>query len=344
MTDNLTRVIHRYETPVFDSARWERFALRKGDIIVCAAPKSGTTWAQMICALLVHRSAHLPAPLTRLSRWIDRRGEPIEEVATEFEAQPWRRVLKTHTPMYGLPDRDDVFYLVCGRDPRDAFLSMVDHLDNLSVDSVKETVARAGGASPARGMRRDPNALFPFWINPPVMPWMKDGEMISSPAYVAGSFWPHRRRANVHFVHYADLLRDLEGEMRSIATWLGIAVEPGVWPGLVEAASFAAMKSRADENAPGAHLREWRDNEAFFRAGRLDEWRCALTPENLALYEQAYAARLEAPLKAWLEQGRVGAGAQLSWSPSHVEGAPRVPPPTSRRRPAPVTKVEFTYT
>lgn len=69
----------RYATPVCDSSRWDGYKPRPGDIIVCTPPKCGTTWIQMICALLVHGSAQLPKPLTHLSRWLDRHTIPIEE-------------------------------------------------------------------------------------------------------------------------------------------------------------------------------------------------------------------------------------------------------------------------
>jgi hypothetical protein len=43
----------RDEGFVFDSSRWDSFERRPGDIIICTPPKCGTTWTQMICALLV---------------------------------------------------------------------------------------------------------------------------------------------------------------------------------------------------------------------------------------------------------------------------------------------------
>src|SRR3954451_13164240 len=136
------KVLHRYVTPVYDSARWEFFKPRAGDIVVCTAPKCGTTWTQMLCALLVHGSPRLPQPLTRLSRWLDRHTQPIEDVIAHFDAQPFRRIIKTHTPLDGLPYHEEVSYIVCGRDPRDAFLSMVDHFHNLSQQSLAAIAQR----------------------------------------------------------------------------------------------------------------------------------------------------------------------------------------------------------
>jgi hypothetical protein len=43
----------RYVSSDEDSGRWNGFPFRQGDIVISARSKSGTTWLQMICALLV---------------------------------------------------------------------------------------------------------------------------------------------------------------------------------------------------------------------------------------------------------------------------------------------------
>jgi len=55
----------RNEGRVFDSSRWDGFELRPGDIIVATPPKCGTTWTQMICALLILQEPELPVPHQR---------------------------------------------------------------------------------------------------------------------------------------------------------------------------------------------------------------------------------------------------------------------------------------
>src|SRR3977135_380535 len=63
--------VRRYETSMYDSNRWDGFELRPGDIIISTPPKCGTTWTQMICALLILQEPELPLPLDTLSPWID---------------------------------------------------------------------------------------------------------------------------------------------------------------------------------------------------------------------------------------------------------------------------------
>jgi hypothetical protein len=53
----------RYRSIIADSARWDGFAFRPGDIVITTPPKCGTTWTQMLCALLIFDGSVFPAPL-----------------------------------------------------------------------------------------------------------------------------------------------------------------------------------------------------------------------------------------------------------------------------------------
>ena len=293
---------HTYNDLIADSARWDHFKPRRGDIIVATPAKCGTTWTQMICALLVHQTPDLPQPLTKLSRWLDRHTEPVENVIAHFESQPFRRVIKTHTPLDGLPYWDEVTYVFCGRDPRDAMLSMIDHLANVSAESIADA-RRRGNLPDDFALPTDPNALLPLWLTIGTQPWMNDGFPSGSVLYLSNTYWQFRHLPNIVFLHYQDLSNDLDREMRRLSAALGIAIDEAKWSSLVAAAQFSAMKQHADEAAPGAHLGEWANNNDFFRKARRGEWREKLTDENLALYEKISSERLEPKLKAWLEGG-----------------------------------------
>lgn len=295
----------RYETATQDSIRWDAYRPREGDIIVTTAPKCGTTWTQMLCALLIHGPS-LPAPLSRISPEFDRLAVPVETLMDELDAQVGPRIIKTHTPLDGLPYFEQVRYLHCARDPRDAFLSMVDNMQNLSGIAMAAVRARIGLPDDF-AFPTDPNAFFPVWMTTPVHSWMEDGFPTGSVFHAARVVWPYRRLPNLHLLHYRDLRHDLEGEMRRLADFLGVQVAADGWPALLETAGFPAMQARADEFAPGAHLGDWTSNRAFFKCARLDEWRDVLTKENQALYEALAPQRVPPALRAWLEGGRRGA-------------------------------------
>ena len=299
--------IHTYTTLAYDSTRWEHWRPRKGDIFVCTPPKTGTTWTQMLCALLVHQSPDLPQPLTRLSRWLERYTEPVENVVADFDAQKFRRIVKTHTPLDGLPYYDDASYVFCGRDPRDAFLSAVDHFANLSEASLADARKR-GGLPDDFQLPTDPNVLFQMWLTMPTLEWVPDGFPMGSVFYYASSFWPYRKLPNILFLHYDDLSDGLEQEMRRLSAFMGIPIDEKIFPSLVNAATFDAMKHDGTANAPGAHLDEWRDANAFFKSARRGEWKTVLSADNLALYDRIAGERLDPTLRRWLEGGRAVTG------------------------------------
>jgi aryl sulfotransferase len=104
----------RYQSFLTDSSRWEGFQFRPGDIIISTPAKCGTTWTQMICALLVFQTPELPRPLDLLSPWLEMRLRRRREVFDLSEAQTHRRFIKSHTPLDGLPadERDAVQYWI----------------------------------------------------------------------------------------------------------------------------------------------------------------------------------------------------------------------------------------
>ncbi len=72
--------IHRYNNLLMDSARWDHFKSRDDDIIISTPYKSGTTWTQHICSLLLFNSTELDRPITEISPWIDAKFASVGEV------------------------------------------------------------------------------------------------------------------------------------------------------------------------------------------------------------------------------------------------------------------------
>src|SRR5690349_8919296 len=135
----------RYRTILMDTARWEHVPFRAGDIVISAPPKCGTTWTQMICALLIFQTPRFPRALDAVSLWPDALTHRLEEVLADLAAQPHRRFMKTHTPLDGLPFDDRVTYLTVARDPRDVAISWDNHIDNADLDVAMAMRAAAVG-------------------------------------------------------------------------------------------------------------------------------------------------------------------------------------------------------
>ena len=52
----------QYRSLLTDNARWERFTFRPSDIVISTPAKCGTTWTQMLCALLIFDGPDSPRP------------------------------------------------------------------------------------------------------------------------------------------------------------------------------------------------------------------------------------------------------------------------------------------
>jgi len=295
----------RYRTALEDSARWVGFRFRPGDIVISAPSKSGTTWTQMICALLVFQTPDLPAPLTTLSPWVDIRVRPVGETFTRLERQRHRRFIKTHTPLDGLPYDERVTYLAVGRDPRDVAMSLRHQGANLRRDVISRLL---DGPEPDAGREMTPatpaeeRAYFRAWTDDDTDP-LGSLDSLRGLAWQQSRAWVRRQAPNVVLVHYGDLSHDLDGEMRRLADRLDITVPEPTWPPLVEAATFARMRKRAVDLVPDERLGILKDPDAFFRSGSSGGWQQVLTTEDLARYDERLAALTAPDLARWMHRG-----------------------------------------
>jgi aryl sulfotransferase len=286
----------RYVSADEDSARWSGFPFRPGDIVVSTRSKSGTTWMQMICALLVLGTPDLPAPLAVLSPWVDHTVEPVADVVARLEAQRHRRFLKTHTPLDGLPLDPRATYVVVARHPLDAAVSRYHQGGNVD----RERVAELTGV-PVRTTDRPPlHDWLVRWTREQTTAREQLDSLVGVLHHVEDA-WERREEDNVLLVHYADLIADLDGQMRRLRDRLGISVPDEHWAGLVEAASFERMRSRSAELVPDA-LGVLVEPVRFFRSGRSGTGREVLTPEELARYEARVASMVSPEVVAWLHR------------------------------------------
>ena len=298
--------IHHYQHVDWDSARWSGFESRAGDIYVCTCYKSGTTWTQMIAALLVFQSPDLSAPLNELSPWVDLVTDPTEQLHARLAAQTHRRILKTHTPLDGLTWHEDARYLFVARDPRDVFVSMMNHQANTDVSVERALAAEMGAEKTVTDLLSTTEEdRLKDWLTKGYFEWERDGYPYWSALHHGHTFWQHKERSNILLLHYSQLENDLAGEMRRVAEFLDIEVDDSVFPSLVEAATFASMKKKADELAPGAEANLWKNNAQFFSKGTSGQWHERWSAENLARLE-SLSETYPADYMEWLLSGGDG--------------------------------------
>src|ERR1700733_6001513 len=253
----------RYQSDEEDSGRWSGFPFRDGDIVISTRSKSGTTWMQMICALLIFQTAELPGTLPELSPWLDRLLISRDERFARLAAQQHRRFIKTHTPLDGIPIDPRATYIVVARHPLDMAVSLYHQGNNIDRARLRQLTGPPDPSEPPP----PPPPLHDWlisWIHEDTTPQQ---QMDSLPGVLwhLTDAWARRGQENIVLAHYDDLSADTGGEMRRLAGRLGITVPAAAWPGLVRAATFEEMRAGADRiiGAPGV----LKSSGAFVRRG-----------------------------------------------------------------------------
>ncbi|MDX2156657.1 MAG: sulfotransferase domain-containing protein [Hyphomicrobiaceae bacterium] len=289
-----TRELHNHH---FDSTIWNDFNFRDDDIVISTYAKSGTTWVQQIVSQLLF-SGEEGLEVAELSPWLDLRVPPKEVKLPAVEAQTHRRFLKTHLPVDALVFSPKAKYIYIARDGRDVAWSLHNHhahANDAWYDALNNTPGRIGPpigpANPnvreyfLEWLERDGHPFWPFWEN-------------------IRSWWSIRDLENVHTVHFSALKEDMPREIRRMAEFLAIPVDPASWSKIVEHCSFDYMKRNATKSVPlgGAF---WDGGaETFIHKGTNGRWHDILTAEDVDRYERRARAELGEACADWLATGR----------------------------------------
>jgi hypothetical protein len=277
-----------YLGPFTDTSRWDDFKHRPDDIFICTPPKCGTTWTQAICAMLVFGKVDHGLKPGIISPWIDANLAPIDEYLEQVESQSHRRFIKTHTPLDGIPYYPECTYLVVVRDPRDVFISALNHRDNMTN---KELALKVAPTS------------FDNWLTDDLKPGTWDVQTLSMLVDFFTSYWKYRNVSNIHIFHYADMKLDLKGSISAMAKALNIKVEADFLDAMTEAASFDSMKRNASQFAP-VGKEYWKKESGFFAHGRNQQWKDVLTDAQLSAFNERLAQLLPSDQANWLLRGR----------------------------------------
>ena len=290
---------------LLDPDRWDRFAPRRGDIVVSTPQKAGTTLVQTIIANLIFPGGDFPAPVGELAPWLDMRLRPFEPMRDRLAAQTHRRSIKTHLPLNGLTYYEQVKYVVVGRDARDAFMSLLNHHRSYSPEilaAVAQLDDVVGRPFPAE--MGDARAFWRRWITESWFGWESDGYPYWSHHNHIQSWWDHRTLDNVHFVHFADILADPRAEIARLAAYLDLPADKALLDAIARRIRFEEMKKNFDRILPEMNVVMRGGGDDFMHRGTNGRWRALLDEEDLRLYRAAVDASLSPDCARWLEGGR----------------------------------------
>jgi aryl sulfotransferase len=291
-----TREMHNHH---MDSTVWNDIAFRDDDIVIATYAKSGTSWMQQIVSQLIFEGRE-DLPVAEMSPWVDLRVPPRQVKLPAIDAQTHRRFLKTHLPVDALVFSDKAKYIYVGRDARDVIWSLYNHHANANAmwyDALNNTPGRVGpeiGKPPASTAE-----YFEYWLDNDGAPFWPYWENVRS-------WWAVRDLPNVKLVHFADLKRDLPGQIREIAQFLQIDVAPETMEDILHHCSFDYMKENASASVPlgGAF---WEGGaQTFIHKGVNGRWRDELSAEVSDRYLALAQQELGRECAQWLAEGTKG--------------------------------------
>lgn len=193
------------------------FTPRPTDIFVVTYPKCGTTWVTQICHQL-RSGGHMEFDeISTVCPWDILAFDCGQDLDADQVGHP--RVFKSHERAGDIA-KGAKYIHVC-RKPEDAFVSFYRFLPAWAALSpgriTPEEFAEAvfGGVSHSGG-------IWDFYVQ----------------------WWERRKDPNVLWIAYEDLKKDLRGQIKKIAAFMGIEMDDGLLNLVEERSSFSYMEAR----------------------------------------------------------------------------------------------------
>ncbi len=280
-----------YAGPLTDPHNWDGFEFRPDDIIVATPAKCGTTWTQSITAMLIFQQPGMDKKIGELSPWLDIGFKNRDEIAARLRAQTHRRCIKTHTPLDGIPYNPACTYISIYRHPMDAHFSMRTHVENMVVDLLEDRFPD------------DISEGFRMFVQDPSPNGDADSMTLECFVHHYKTFRDWAHLPNVHMYHYADLSRDLSGQIGKMAGVLGYSIDADLLARITDGARFGTMKANAKRigNSGGPSI--FRDKAEFFSTGSSNKWKKYLSADEVKMYQDRIAELLPPEDIHWLENG-----------------------------------------
>ncbi|XP_006815267.1 sulfotransferase 1B1-like [Saccoglossus kowalevskii] len=231
----------------------DKFEVRKDDVWICTFHKSGTAlmseivWDIISCSGVINTEEPLDKCLyleihVRLSK-------PNYEV---LASMPSPRIIVTHLPPSFLPPqlfivRPKIIYV--GRNPKDLAVSFHYHLSVMPINQSYTT--------------------FQHFINDFMRGTVILGDWPTHVAY----WWKKKDDDNVLFFKYEDIVKDLEGTVKMVCTFMEKTLTLENLRGIAENCTFEAMKKRKVRDYICEFYKIDPHLSPFVRKGKVGGWK-----------------------------------------------------------------------
>ncbi len=194
-----------------------KFKPRDNDIYIATYPKSGTTWMQMILYQLTTKGEMDFKHIYQVSPFLDWAVDGGNYL-NQFEST---RIMKTHFSYQRFPKRIKGKIIYITRNGIDVAVSQFYHYNSLDDKLTFENALQA------RFYRKS-------------MHWFE---------HVSG-WMQNNKNLDILYLHYEDILDDLEGNIRKVADFCNIPIDENEMPRILERSSFQFMKQHQDKLSP----------------------------------------------------------------------------------------------
>lgn len=284
----------RYEGPLTTTGIWDEFRLRDDDVLVVTPPKCGTTWSQIIITSLIAGRPLSPREMGDVSYWLDCALDDPVANKEKFDKQDFRRCIKSHTPLDGVPYDPRCQYVVVYRHPIDVHYSMENHAQHMQADFMRARYPEEQGKA------------FRMFLEDELYGGSNDALDLHSIVYHYKSFKDWEHLGNIHFFHYADMVADLPGTVGRMARILGMDDQCRLIDEIADGTSFAKLKKSAAKGDKNAEKPDFYLGAKFFDSGTSNKWEGRLSSDQLAAFDARMRELLPEDQVAWLLWGAKG--------------------------------------
>jgi len=204
-----------------------RYTPRPRDVIVATYPKSGTNWVLQIAQQIAWRGAAEFEHIHSVVPWPDAPSNLVVGLDAELPPSPTgHRIIKTHHSADGTPWQKEVTCIAVVRDPKEVVVS--------SYHFVLGLLGILEHFTPSQWLELFLSGSFP----------------LDSWARNAASWWALKDRPNVLLLNFADLKRDLGGQVDRVAGAMGVELTQEERDKVLERSSFQWMKAHEAQFSP----------------------------------------------------------------------------------------------
>ena len=159
----------------------------------------------------------------------------------------------------GPPNTTQAKYIYCARNPKDVAVSFYHHY--MKMKQIKFDVS---WDEFVEYFLRGDSFFGSWWDHVP-------------------EWWTHRDEPNVLFLKYEDLKKDLPGNVKTIAEFLGCSVDEATIQKIAQATTFENMK---------VNTAKWTE-QSMIRKGEVGDWKNHFTPAQSEAFDALYKKAIE---------------------------------------------------